>query len=489
MSKREAYLGLDVGGTGVKAGVFDRQGRLRGFARRGYQPVETQGGLAEIPMGTVYEAARTAVRRAVGESRARVVACSICSQGQTFVSVDARGRPLHRAIMWYDSRAVREAGRLNRSLAKRQAGEETVPPVPPFATAPKVMWMRTHHPGKMARAKRFLLIPDYFSYRLTGRAVIDLHNATTTGVLLPETGTYSRPALAAAGLAEEELSSVQFPGEPIGRIRPGVARQWSLDQDVQLVTGSNDQLAGALGAGNWHTGIISETTGTCLGMISLVKKVPDPLPSGLFAGPFLIPGYHFVLAFSKTAGLVLDWFRRELCQDETLEKLDRVASRAPIGSNGITVFPHFDGMVSPIPNPATRGVFSGLGLHSSRADIYRAIMESISFSLRENTEHLKRHGIRARFIRSIGGGARSDLWLQMKADITGRRVERPAVTEGAVLGAAMLAAAGKGQFSSTNECARAWYRPGRVFEPDSRSHSLYREPYRRYIELSRTMYG
>lgn len=200
-------------------------------------------------------------------------------------------------------------------------------------------------------------------------------------------------------------------------------------------------------------------------------------------GRFSIARYHCALAYSKTAGAVLEWFRREFAPGVSLKTLDEEAAGIPIGSHGLAMTPHFEGAVSPVPNAAAHGGFANLTLGHTRADLYRAILEALTFSLRENLEFLNRYGIATDVIRAIGGGAKSDFWLQMKADVTGHPVEKPAQTEAAVMGAAMLAAAGAGAFPSIEESAGAFYHVARVFEPRAEARAAYEAPYQRYLAL------
>lgn len=485
--KAEGYLGLDVGGTGAKAGVFDREGKMLGFGRKAYTPSISAEGYAELAIQEIYEAARSAATLAIRQSQARVLSLAISSQGQTFVSLDAEDNPLHLAIIWYDSRAKDQADRLLATL-RASAAAGPLPVISAIAAAPKIMWLREHYPAEMSQARRFLLLPDYLNYRLTGRAATDPIIASTTGLYTHTGLQYHAAALDAARIREDQLAPVQASGTPIGYVLRSVAEEWGLSTETLVAVGTNDQYAGALGAGNCRPGIVSETSGTCMALITLCKKIPDYLPESLFAGSFPILIYQSVLAFSKTAGLVLDWFSRELSGGTTLQEMDRKAGSIPIGSNGLTVIPHFDGMISPVTNPNVRGAFANLSLQHSRADLYRAILESLAFSLRENLELLAENGFRIETIRSIGGGAASDLWLQMKADATGHPIERPAVKEAAVLGAALLAAVGYGQFPTAGEASDAFFALDKVFIPCAEDQLKYEEPYRRYLELCRTIY-
>lgn len=483
-----AYLGLDVGGTGAKAGVFDPSGTLIGFGHAGYAPHISPEGHAEIPIEDIHQAARQAVREAVRNSGANIRGMAVSSQGQTFVALDERDQPVYPAIIWYDSRAAVQAAELERIL-KPTAADAPLPSIDALASAVKVMWLREKYPERMSRALRFLLLPDYFAHILTGRAVTDPSTAASTGLYAEDTPTYSEAALKASGIARTQLAEIQSPGSPIGVLLPGQAQEWGLQASTLLCVGTNDQYAGALGAGNCRPRILSETTGTCLALVTLAESLPAQMPSGLFAGRFPIERYQFVLAYSKTAGLVLDWFRREVAADTSWESLERMAAEVPPGCRGLTALPHFDGTISPVPNASARGAFYYLSLQHTRADLFRALLESLAFALKENLALIRRQGLDVDVIRSIGGGAKSALWLQIKADVLGLPVEKPAVTEAAVLGAAMLAAMGCGEFKSLAESSEAFYRVDRVFQPDSAATRLYQPAYERYRELKFKLYG
>jgi xylulokinase len=490
MTDRPAYLGLDVGGTGAKAGVFDGAGRLLGFGRARYAASGMGAGHAEVDIEELYAAARDAARQAVRDSGRRPAALSIASMGQTFVALDGAGRPVCPAILWYDARAAAEAAELARALqAAGPSGDGwPAPYLDALATAAKIVWLRRHAPEAAQRARYYFLAPDYLAYRLTGEAVTDTNTASSTGLYADGAPGYDPRALAAAGVDAAALARIQPPGSPIAPVRDDLAREWGLAPGALLAAGTNDQYAGALGAGNCRPGIVTETTGTCLALVTLAERLPDPLPPGILAGRYPIPPYQFALAYAKTAGLVLDWFRETLSPGRSLADLEALAAQAPPGSRGVTVLPHFDGMVSPAPHAGARGAMLNLTLGHTLADLYRAILESVAFSLRENLALFHDHGLRASALRAIGGGARSDLWLQIKADVTGRAIERPAVTEAATLGAAMLAAVGCGAYGSLAESSAGLYHVERVFEPDERRAAQYEEPYRAYRDLCRALY-
>ncbi|MHB1455923.1 MAG: FGGY-family carbohydrate kinase [Armatimonadota bacterium] len=480
------YLGLDLGGTGAKAAVYDSDGKLLGAGQSPYDPITSAEGHTEIPINDIYCAARDAVRQAVASSRADVTAMAISSQGQTFVALDGDDQPLYPVIMWYDSRASKQAEVLNAEV-RASCINESVPYVEAIATAPKIMWLKEHFSELMESASRYLLLPEYFSYRLTGLAVTDPCTASSTGLYADDAQSYCREALEASGIDESQVAVIKSAGTPIGVISRDVADEWGLGSGVLLVVGTNDQYAGAIGAGNCCPGIITETTGTCLALVTLTETLPEPMPVGLLGGRFPIEKYRFALAYSKTAGVTLDWYKKFI-PGKSLTELDGSASDVPIGSHGVTFLPHFDGTVSPVPNPDARGFICNLSLNHTPIDIYRSILESLSFSLRENTEFLKNNGFRLDVIRSIGGGAKSDLWLQMKADVCGIPVERPKVTEAATLGASMIAAVGMGVYSSIEECSKRFYHTDRTFIPQADATAAYEKPYWEYRKLCSQIY-
>ncbi|MCA1810117.1 MAG: hypothetical protein LC725_11830, partial [Lentisphaerae bacterium] len=476
VSASDSFLGLDIGGTGVKAGVFDTAGRQLGFARRGYQPISPEEGWAEIPIAEIYQATRQAVREAVGLAGCQPRAISISSQGQTFVALDDHDQPLYPAILWYDRRGCDYTGPLENTFAECQAG---IPQVAPFATVTKIQWLKDHHPDLSARVRRYLLLPDYFAYRLTGNAVVDCNTAGSTGLCSRLAADFSLPALAGCGIRREQMSCVAPPGIGVGAINPEVAREWGLSAETLFVVGTNDQYAGALGAGNCRPGIVSVAFGSCLALLTLSEKSVPEFP-GIFSGSFPVTAYRYVLAFLKASGLLLDWYRREMAGGMSFDQLNQLAAGVPPGSHGLTVVPHFDGRISPRPDAAMRGAIMHLTLQHTSVDVYRGILEALAFGLRENLEYLETAGYAAATVRAIGGGARNDLWMQMQADVAGKLIERPVVTEAAVLGAAMLAMAGADARSSLAAISARLYQPAKVFHPDLQLARAYQAAYHRY---------
>ncbi|HUS80294.1 MAG TPA: FGGY family carbohydrate kinase, partial [Armatimonadota bacterium] len=409
------------------------------------------------------------------------------SQGQTFVALDERGRPLAPFIVWLDGRAREIARRweqqwLGRERYRRICG---YPWVPAELALFKIAWLAEHRP-KVHAAAHFLCLPDYMIWRLTGEMATDRAIAQQSGMYDVRAGEWSAELLGAAGINAGQLPAVHPPGTVVGGTRARAAAELAVAPRVPVCLGCNDQLAGAIGAGNVRPGPVTETTGTSLAVIATTSQPLDD--ERMYVGPHAAGGMWHAMPFAPASGIVLRWLR-DLCRLDHYGDLLAGVERIPPGSEGLTVLPHVAGTASPTFNPEARGAMVGLTLGHGRAHLARAIMESCACLLRELLGPLREHGIEPTGVRSLGGAARSDLWLQMKADMLGLPVERPSCSSAASLGAAMLAATGTGQFESVEQAADAWYRPGDVFEPDLALRPAYDELYARYLRLYRDLYA
>ncbi len=485
------YLTFDVGTTSLKTALVSDDGRLLAISATEYTPQCPEPGLAEMEAELYWNAVVSGTRAVFAESGAKpgdLASIGLCSQGQTFVPLNADGQPLHNAIVWIDDRArdiVREwsSDWLSREDYQRTCG---YPCIPAELSVFKIAWLARHKP-QAHRAWKFLCLPDYLGYRLTGETVTDPVIAQMTGLYDMRTSRWEPRMLSAAGISEDQLPMVTKAGTVAAGIRADAAAELGIPSEVPVVVGTNDQLAAALGAGNNRAGIVTETTGTALSVLVSTPELVQDAP--VIVGPHVVPGMHFALSIGMTSAVVLKWFR-DLCAPQMpYQEFLRGVENVPPGSDGLTVLPHFTGSGTPHFNPDARGVISGLGLGHTRAHIARAIMESCACLLKECVEPLEDSGLSVELVRSLGGAARSDLWLQMKADLLGAPVERPANAEASSLGAAMLAAYGVGAFDSIVEAAEAWYRPERVFEPNTGLRDTYGRVYARYTSLYSDLCG
>lgn len=480
------YIGIDLGTTGVKACLADGAGRVLAVAARECELTRPAPGFAEFD-AEAYAArafdAACELLAGLGAGAARVRAIGLCSQAQTFVLLDESGRAVRPAISWLDVRAEAETADFN-AVCRR----EGLRSVDAIASGPKVLWVRRHEPELMGRVRRAALLPDYLAYLLTGRAVTDLRMAESTGCYDPGRGGWLPPLLGLCGLDAAMMSEVRWPGDAIGPVRPDVAARLGVPRETLVAVGALDQLAGAIAVGNVAPGRISAALGTALAVVATVPAGTLP-PPGVVLRPHPVRGLSFLLTFAKTAGIVLRWFRQEFAPALGYDELFAEIERVPIGCGGLACLPHFAGMATPTFDPSVRGAFRGLTLGHTRAHLARAIVEALTFTLRENLELLGPAVDPAARLPVTGGGARSDVWLQMIADVTGRPVERPAAMEAPSLGAAILAMVADGRYPSIADAAARVYAPARTFTPDPARGHEYAEPFRRYRSCAARVAG
>ncbi|UCH36013.1 MAG: hypothetical protein JSV65_06580 [Armatimonadota bacterium] len=486
-----SYLTFDIGTTALKTALVRDDGRVVALHTVEYAADAPRRGWAEMSSETYWRAAvqgTHAVCAASGTRHQELAAIGFSSQGETFVPLDRNGEPLHPAIIWLDNRAAEiaetwEAEWLSRDAFRRSSG---YPWLPCELTVFKIAWLAEHVP-EAHRAWKFVCLPDYLTYRLTSEVATDHVTALFSGMYDLATGGWHPELLAAAGISVEQLPVILPSGTVAGRVTPQAASELGIPPGVPVCAGANDQIVGAVGAGNVRPGIVTETTGTALAVVMTTDVLLHS--AAVCVGRHVVDDAYYALSFAPTSAIVLQWFRDLCAAGEDYEEFLAGVESVPPGCNGLTVLPHFSGTGPPTFNRDARGAFVGLALGHTRAHLARGIMEACACLLQECLEPLANQGQEMATIRSLGGAARSDLWLQMKADLLGAPVERPACPDAASLGAAMLAAAGVGQFPSVADASEAWYRTERTFEPDGECHVLYREVYDRYRAACAKLYA
>jgi xylulokinase len=493
-------LGLDIGTTSVKAGVFDAAGRQRSAVGREYRLAHPAPDRAELDAETYWTAAREAVAEAIAVVRAddpragEVVAIAVSSQGETVIPVDATGRPLAPALVWLDNRAVYEAAELGARFSNAEIYDHTgVPDMNPTWSACKILWWRRHEPAVFRNAARFLLVEDFLLHRLTGRFVTEGGVHCTSMLFDIRTGRWWTDMLDAVGIGPERLPEIAGPGEIVGRLTVEAAEALGLRAGTPVVAGGMDQGTGAVGVGNTGSGVISESTGGALTVQASVDRHGGD-PSG--QTPVYIhsaPGRYLYCPVCPTGGMTLTWFRDQFGAVEVeraareggnaYDLLTELAATTPAGADGLVMLPHLAGAFSPEYVPEARGVVYGLTLHHGRAHMARGVLESVAYMLRRNLELLDGAGAHATEIRSHGGGARSALWNQVKADVCGLPVVTLRGEDAAVRGDAMLAGVAAGVFAQLDEASTAMVTTEARFEPDPANRVVYDDAYGTYIDL------
>ncbi|HZP96437.1 MAG TPA: FGGY-family carbohydrate kinase [Candidatus Limnocylindria bacterium] len=462
----DGLLAVDLGTSGVKAGVIGVDGRMAAFADRPYALIEGDGpGWFEQDANAWWSAARDAMRDAVATARrTRVVGACVGGQGPSLVAVDERGEPLANAIIWMDRRTEPE----RRAMAERIGADVSL-----YSNLPRAMWLRVHRPEVYARARWFLQSWDYIAFRLTGVAVA---SSFAGNPVFP-------PALVdATGCDRAKFPREHVMGDAVGTIRPDVARDLGVAPGVVVAGGVNDSTATVLGAGLVRRGLALDLGGTS-GGIALAWDRPLG-EHGLTAWPAPTPGLYVCGGPLASAGRALPWVMSATgYAPHEYAAIERDASTAPPGSDGLVFLPYLAGERTPIWDDRARGVFFGLTERHTRAHLARAVLEGVAFSLRHIADTLSEAGGTIEELRVTGGQAKVALWCRIKADVLGVPVSVPAVTEGAVLGEAVLAAAAARRAPDVATAASRFMIEAARLEPDPASAPAYAAAYRTYRAL------
>jgi sugar (pentulose or hexulose) kinase len=481
------YLTFDVGTTSVKTILYDRKGKLLCKATREYRLDSPQVDWYELDPEIYWSSVMDGFLEVLGSSGVKlseIRSISGCSQGETFIMLDEKDRPLRPAIVWYDNRARDEVEELKRRIDAEEFYHTTgLTEMETTWSAFKILWVRKNEPEIFSKMKRLLLVEDYIVYRLTGRYVTAMSMNCSTAFVDIQKRNYWDRMVSYLGIGEL-LPPIMKEGGVVDRVKPEIAEKLGIGRDVVVVKGAMDQITSAVGAGNIRSGIVTETTGSALAVVVTVDELRFDRAVQLPYQPHVVDAKYTLLPYAQTSGIVYTWFKDNILNAGMgFEELNRLAATVPPGSEGIVFLPFLAGAHFPENDTYAKGVFYGITLKHDRAHFSRAIMESIGYLLRRILEPVKDFGIEVEEIHAMGGAARSDLWLQIKSDICDCPLVRMEEEETSTLGAAILASVQVGDYGSIEEAIGVMVKKGRRFEPSGKNRAVYDRGYALYHEL------
>jgi xylulokinase len=497
MVKKEYILGVDVGTTATKTSLFDTKGNSISSATEEYQLVTPKPLEVEVDIETLWNSFKAGVKRVLSSSKVyarNIEALGISAQGETLVPVDKNGKPLRRAIVWLDSRAEEEAAVLDREFddGRSYAITGQVKLVPTWP-ASKILWIRKHEPDIFKHAYKYLLVKDYFIWRMTGAFVSEGSLLCSTCYWNIVTKKWWDEMLDFLAITPNNLPEIREPGEKVGNLLRPVAKEVGLSDETVVSTGALDQACGTIGVGNIRPGIFTENVGAALAICATLKKPIFDRQRRMPIHYHGIPDTYMAHTFT-TGGMALRWFRDAFCETEmntasltrmnTYELIDREVGQIPAGSEGMVMLPHLQGAMAPETNPKAKGVFFGFTLSHRRPHFARSLMEAIACIIRRNIDVLEDIGIKVSEIRALGGGARSNVWNQIIADLNKRCVITTAHDEDAAcLGAALLAGKAAGLFLKLEDAVESMVKVKERFEPTTANYRTYDDLYSKYVKL------
>jgi FGGY-family pentulose kinase len=497
MAEAPYLVGIDFGTGGVRVGLFDREGDPVHFEAAEFDTHHPRPGQAEQDPDDWWSSLVTATRAAVatsGVSPDEIAGISVDATASTVMAVDAQDRPLRPAIMWMDVRASDQARRI----------EETGDPALKYSGfgavsaewgLPKAMWLKENEPQTYESAKHVCDCGDWVNARLTGEWAGSINMAAAKFFHDRDSGGYPESLYEAVGIddvLDKFPQPVQDLGVVVGGLRPEVADELGLKPGTPVAEGAVDAYAGALGLGVVEPGKLALITGSSHVMIG---QSAQPIHGQGFWGAYtdaMIPGQYTVEAGQASTGTVVAWFKNHFAGDaisearrrgvDPYEVLTELARDVPIGSDGLVVLDYFQGNRSPHTDPLARGVIWGLSLSHGPGHVFRAIVEGICYGTEDIFRSMRAHDFQPRLNIVSGGPTKSELWMQMHADVSNVPISFTRVAEGPVLGSAIVAAVGAGIYPDVQAAAERMVHTERTIEPDPARHEEYSFWVERYIE-------
>lgn len=490
-------LGIDVGTSGLKALLLSPTGRLLGSVLETFPLDVPRPGWAQQDPNLWWKACIRAIRGLLGKSHTppgAIAAIGLTGQMHGSVFLDPRGRVLTPALLWCDQRTFKECEDINDAVGGPASLLRLAfnPALTGF-TAPKILWVRKHLPQVYRATSKILLPKDFVRFQLTGHFSSDVADASGTLLFDVRRRRWSRPLLKALRIPARLLPDVQESPEISGTVSPAAARATGLLTGTPVVAGAGDQAAGAIGCGIIRPGVVSASLGTS-GVVFAACDLPEHTPDGrlhLFCSA-VSGGWH-LMGVMLAAGGSFRWFRDELGKAvlpqgwgaglDPYDALCRIAGRVPAGAEGLVFLPYLTGERTPHADPNARGVFFGLSLKHTAAHLTRAVLEGVTFGMRDSLELIRTMGVEVKRIRLSGGGARNRLWCEIQAAMYHATCARLRREEGPALGSAILAGLGAGIFRSYQHATEICVAEKDLFRPDHRVAAIYDLTYSTYRRL------
>ncbi|MFZ5790831.1 MAG: FGGY-family carbohydrate kinase [Pseudomonadota bacterium] len=488
-----ALLGLDIGTTSTVGILIDTDGRTLATAERPSELVSLHANWAEEDPALWWSnvAAITAeLLRRTGLMGKDIAAVGVTGMVPAVVLLDREGRVLRRSMQQNDARAVEEIEAMRRRIDPQRFFKLTGGSINQQLVAPKLQWVARHEPDVFRAIATVLGSYDYIAYRLTGSRTIEHNWALESGLMEFGQRRFTGELVELAGIDPSVLPPIRASHEIVGQVSREAAAATGLSAGTLVVAGCADHVASAYVAGAARDGdLVLKFGGAGDILLSTAKAVTDPR---LFIDYHVIPGLYFSNGCTATAGSLLKWIAREWADGEREKAaaaklslyawLDRRASEVPAGAEGVVLLPYFLGEKTPLHDPHARGTLVGLGLHHGLAHVWRAALEGVVFGFRHHVEVFAERDLSVARVFACDGGAVSDLWLQIAADVIGRPVQRIERHPGSCLGAAYVAGCGAGLFKDFAGVGR-YVAAGRLFEPDQGRRHIYDRAYSNYREI------
>ena len=477
------YIGVDLGTSAVKLLLMDGEGKIVNVVSKEYPLFFPHPGWSEQNPEDWLSQSVAGIRELVQDvDKSQVAGISFGGQMHGLVVLDAEDKVIRPAILWNDGRTSQEVDYLNGEIGKDKLSAWTANIAFAGFTAPKVLWLRKHEPENFARIAKVMLPKDYLAYMLTGNHCTDVSDASGMLLFDVEHKCWSREMLDICGLREDQMAKIYESYEPVGTLKPEMAAELSLPEQVIVAAGAGDNAAAAVGTGTVGEGKCNISLGTSGTIFISSEHFGVDQFNGLHSFAHA-DGYYHLMGCMLSAASCNKWWMEDI-----IGTSDYGANQAPItddklGNNHVYFLPYLMGERSPINDTNARGTFVGMTMDTTRADMTQAMLEGVAFAIRDSFEVARSLGIRIERSKICGGGARSPLWRKIIANVLNIKLDILESEQGPGMGGAMLAAVACGAYPSVQAVCDAMVRVVDTVEPDPAIAARYEERYQKFRKI------
>ena len=487
------FLGIDLGSTEIKSGIFDEKGNTISYSCNGFlEKSELGSEKIEVPQEKIWDTIKRSLVDTIlklnKEEKESIISLSISSHTDTTFIVDKKGRDIRPSIVWLDSRGFKEIKKIRSNFDIEKTYKITGQPEPsPMVFANRIYWLASNEPENFKKAYKFLQIFDFVLFKLTGEFISEPTINDGSYLFDINTKKYYRPMLDFIGIDEDRLPRIVDAKTNLGKISIKAAEELGLSKNIEIIVGAMDQNCSAVGAGNCENDMITETTGTVLAVLKNIDKPFYDFKAKIPCYNQIFDNKYCLLPWTNSGGLLLKWFKDnfiDIFSDDTeYSFMDILAEKISAGSEGLITIPFIDGVYTPFNNPDARAVFFSIGLKHGMGHFCRSILESSAYMLKLYLNLFEKVGFSVKEIRCIGGGSKSRLWNQIKSDVTGVMIRTLSNPQSSLLGSAMIAAVGSGVYNNLLEASDNMVKISESFIPDDSKKVTYDLCFKKFIGL------
>lgn len=481
------YIGVDLGTSAVKLLLMDGNGKIENVVSREYPLSFPHPGWSEQKPEDWFENTMDGIKELTeGFDKSQIAGISAGGQMHGLVALDENDNVIRPAILWNDGRTTKETDYLNEVIGKDKLSKYTANIAFAGFTAPKILWMKANEPENFARIKKIMLPKDYLAYKLSGTFCSDYSDASGMLLMDVEHKCWSKEMIEICGITEDMLPTLYESYDVVGTMKPEVATELGLSDTVKVIAGAGDNAAGAVGTGTVGDGMCTVSLGTSGTVFISSKKFGVDNHNALHSFAHADGAYHLMGCMLSAASCNKWWM------DEILKTKDYTGEQTAItklGENNVFFLPYLMGERSPHNDPDARGTFIGMTMDTTRENMTQAVLEGVTFALRDSLEVARSLGIKIERTKICGGGAKSPLWKKMVANIMNLKVDVLESEEGPGYGGAILAAVGCGEYASVEEAAEKLVKVVETIEPDPELVAKYEEKYQKFVKIYPTVKG